>query len=55
MLLLNFNELEGNEKALIKRDGLYLLLPVVVSQETVGSLYIHAGLDPFFLNVFIPI
>ena len=42
------NELETKEKAIINKDGLHLLLPVTVSQEEVGSLYIHAGLDLFF-------
>ncbi len=36
------------EKVLFQKDGFHLLLPVVVSQEIVGSLYIHAGLSLFY-------
>ena len=41
-------QLQNKQNILFQRDGIHLLLPVTVSQEQIGSLYIHADLDQFF-------
>ena len=37
-----------NERIRFQQDGLHLLLPIIVSGDTLGSLYIHADLDQFY-------
>ena len=44
--------LKNEEITLFRRDGLHLLLPVIVSREKIGSLYIHAGLTPFYNRLY---
>jgi two-component system, cell cycle sensor histidine kinase and response regulator CckA len=41
-----------NKDILFQRDGIHLLLPVTVSEEQIGFLYIHAGLDHFFNRLY---
>lgn len=39
-------------RKLFQRNGIHLLLPIIVSEEQVGSLYLHAGLDQFYNRLY---
>ena len=42
----------NKKQKLFQRNGIHLLLPIIVSEEQIGSLYIHAGLDQLYNRLY---